>query len=185
MMEPWAKRVRALLDEGIERGLSDSGLAKACRISQPALWQWFKPPKGRKTTKDIMATNAVRAAKYLGTTVEYLFTGTGQRLVSQPVGLDVSMLQSAIVTVRKSLIAFGLEMDSFIVAPFIAYAYRERLKHPREMTAAEYADFDAAIAQRLRGELGHERQEGSVTGGSKKGINKTTPDWKAIGDRRE
>ena len=184
MMEPWAKRVRELLDAGSARGLSDPGLAKACRMSQPALWQWFNAPKGRATTKNITAINAVRAAKYLGTTTEYIVTGIGPRLASQSVELDVSMLQSAIVTVSKALVVFGLEMDAFIVAPFIAYAYRERIKHPRDMSADEYAVFDAAIRQRLRGELGHGR-EGSTTRSGAPGIESPAPNRAATGDRRE
>jgi hypothetical protein len=176
-MEPWAKRVRELLDEGRPLGLNDAGLAKACKAKQPSIWQWFKAPKGRQTTKNLTAINAVRAARYLGTTAEYIVTGQGSRRQSQNTELDLSMLQSAIVSVKKHLRARGLELDVFVAAPMIAYAYRERMKLPRELSQAEYAEFDSAIADRLRGELGHgtdERPAAASSAGGDEEIAATT-----------
>ena len=156
-MEPWAKRIRELLAESGGR-LTEAGIANACKVKQPSVWQWFNPPAGKKTTKNIAAIHALRTAQYLGTTVDYILTGRGAKVASHDVGLDTSMLESAIVSVKEALREFGLELDAFVAAPMMAFAYRERLKHPREMTKNEYAEFDRAIASKLRGELGNEQE---------------------------
>lgn len=174
-MEPWARRIAELLEDGRARGLSEPGLAKACKAAQPSVWQWFNAPKGRKTTKNISAANLIAAAKYLGTTAEWLMTGQGVRSTTDPAAVDWQMLQSAIVTVKEAVQARGLELDAFVAAPMIAFAYEERLRHPRSMSRPQYRAFDAAVAAKLAMELGDERRgEGPVEGSGSRDA-KATP----------
>jgi|SRR5580765_3410197 hypothetical protein len=95
-MEPWAKRLRELLDAGASRGLTDAGLIKAIGVKQPSVWQWFNEPDGKTFTKMIGADLCVRAAAYVGTTAEFLITGKESKLSSQPARLDLSILTAAI-----------------------------------------------------------------------------------------
>lgn len=94
-MEPWAKRLQDLLTAGAARGLSVPGLARAVKAKQPSVWQWFNAPPGKKHTKMITAINAVRAAQYVGTTVEYLFTGRGEA-PSQPARFSEDTMAQAV-----------------------------------------------------------------------------------------
>lgn len=172
-MQPWAKRIKELLDEGRERGLSEAGLTRACKAKQPSIWQWFNPKNG-KTTKNITAVNAVRAAEYLGTTAEYIVTGRGQRRASQDLELDLTTLQESIVAVKKALRVSGLELDAFVASPMLAFAYRERIKLPRDLGKAELVEFDAVISQRLRGELGNDSEKRPIAHSRQIGDDKVT-----------
>lgn len=145
-----------------ERGLTQAQLAHACGIKPPSVSQWFSD--GVKRTTMISGDALVAASKALGASPEWIVTGRGQRDVSQPLELDLEILKSAIVSVKEALRALGLELDAFVSAPMVAFAYRERLRYPRYMDKQGYALFDAEIQSKLRGELGHEPQEGPATG---------------------
>lgn len=76
-MEPWAQRIKQLLEAGRPNGLTQSGLAKACGRQQPSLSQWFNDSESKQATKMIMGDNLLAAAKYLGTTPEWIIYGKG------------------------------------------------------------------------------------------------------------
>jgi transcriptional regulator with XRE-family HTH domain len=86
-MEPWAKRIKELLDAGRSRGLTQSGLAKACGRQQPSLSQWFNDSESKQATKMIMGDNLLAAAKYLGTTPEWIIYGKASPAVPQETAL--------------------------------------------------------------------------------------------------
>lgn len=169
-MMPWAERIQELLRE---RGLTQAQLAAACGIKPPSVSQWFSD--GGKRTVMIGGENLVAASKFLNTTPEWVITGRGQRDSSQPMELDLEILKSAIVSVKESLRAFGLELDAFVTAPMVAFAYRERLRYPRYMDKQGYALFDSMIQDKLRGELGHVAEERPATGRSTGSTEKTSP----------
>lgn len=159
-MSPWAERIQELMRE---RGLTQAQLAHACGIKPPSVSQWFSD--GLKRTTMIAGDSLVAAAKALGASPEWIVTGRGQRDLSQPLELDLEILKSAIVSVKEALKALGLELDAFVAAPMVAFAYRERLRYPRHMDKQGYAIFDAEIQSKLRGELGHDQKEGPAAGG--------------------
>lgn len=172
-MQPWAKRIQELLEEGKAEGLSEAGLARACKAKQPSVWQWFNAKNGQ-TTKNLTAANAVRAAEYLGTTAEYLVTGRGRR---RPLDLelDLTMLQESIDAVQKALRTSGLELDAFVATPMLAFAYRERLKLPRDLSTLQLNEFDTVISHRLRGELGNDTEQRSTTNSRAPSNDKAAP----------
>lgn len=134
----------------------------------------------------ISGDNLVAAAAYLGVTPEWIMTGREVPPLSQsqPLAIDLEILKSAIVSVKEALRDIGLELEAFIAAPMIAYAYSLRIKLPRTMTKDEYKAFDRMVADRLKGELGHVEQGGfSATGGSE-GTDAATPRVKTAGPGR-
>jgi len=180
MIPQWAQRISDLLDTFPEK--SAAGLARACGIKQGSVSGWLG---GGKPTKMISGDNLVAAAAYLETTPEYIMTGRHPARLSesQPVGLDLEMLRSSIVSVKEALRAMGLELDAFLAAPMIAYAYTERVLMPRTMTKAEYRAFDDLITARLKGELGHDVVQGGAAAGSEGSSQAATASRKAAGSR--
>lgn len=180
-MEKWAERIKKLLDEGRSRGLTQTGLAKACGMSQPSVSQWFNDNDSKPATAMIYGHNLLSAAKYLGTTPEWIMSGAGPAVASQPAGLDLSTLEVAIVSVKEAVRRAGLEMDAFVVAPMIAFAYRERLALPARLDPSELKAFDEVVWQKLQGELGNVRRTGLVAKASKRGDEKAAPASKKAG----
>lgn len=82
-MEPWAQRIKQLLEAGRSKGLTQSGLAKACGRQQPSLSQWFNDSESKQATKMIMGDNLLAAAKYLGTTPDWIIYGKGSPSASE------------------------------------------------------------------------------------------------------
>jgi phage repressor protein C with HTH and peptisase S24 domain len=74
-MEPWARRLKDLMDE---QGKTVSGLAKFVRLKQPSVRQWFVPKPGKACTKKISADSLRLAAKYVKSTSDYILTGKGE-----------------------------------------------------------------------------------------------------------
>lgn len=105
--------------------------------------------------------------------------------MSHSVGIDENILSSSIVSVMKALDNRGLEFDAVVAAPIIAFAYRERMELPADLTKAEYALFDRLIEMKLRGDL-HVRQEGdrSATSESKASTDKVTANKPKTWDRK-
>ncbi|HXE07097.1 MAG TPA: hypothetical protein VN612_04320 [Acidobacteriaceae bacterium] len=159
MLPPWAQRIKTLLDA--DPAKSAAGLARACGIKGGSVSGWFG---AGKPTKMISGDNLVSAAAYLGTTAEYIMTGREHVAASQSqaVSMDTEMLKSAIVSVKEALRTLGLELDAFLAAPLIAYAYAERIAMPRVMSKDEYAAFDAMVTAKLQGELGNVGKQGRV-----------------------
>lgn len=112
-MSPWAARIKSLLDAGGERGLSDTALARACGIRQPSVWQWFNDTDGKQATKMISGDNLVAAAKYLGTTAEWIMTGR-HAVVSQSARLDGKKIIDAIKIAMGS--SRGLTAETVVEA---------------------------------------------------------------------
>lgn len=157
MLPPWAQRIEDLLRADPTK--SAAGLARACGIKGGSVSGWFG--KG-KPTKMISGDNLVSAAAYLGTTPEYIMTGRQSAAPSQshPVNMDLEMLKSSIVSVKEALRTLGLELDAFLAAPLIAYAYAERITMPRVMSKEQYRAFDAMVTAKLQGELGNVGKQG-------------------------
>jgi hypothetical protein len=181
MLPPWAQRISDLLAADPQK--TASGLARACGIKPGSVSGWFG---GGKPTKMISGDNLISAAEYLGTTPEYIMTGRNpsQLSQSQPAELDLEMLKSAIVSVKEALRDIGLELEAFIAAPMIAYAYAERIKLPRTMTKTEYRAFDRMVTERLRGELGDVAEGRSVAETGSRGIEEASSNQAKDGHRR-
>lgn len=168
-MEKWAERIKGRLDAGRVRGLTQVGLARACGISQPSVSQWFNPTDSKPATRMIQGDNLIAAARYLGVSPEWIVTGHGPAEASQSVGLDLRTLQTAIVSVKEALRRAELELDAFVAAPLIAFAYRERLALPADMPNSELPAFDDVVWKKLQGELGNAGQERLAPKASKRG----------------
>lgn len=174
-MEKWAERIKGRLDAGRARGLTQIGLAKACGISQPSVSQWFTANESKPATKMIYGDNLIAAARYLGVNPEWIVTGHGPAEASQSVGLDLRTLQTAIVSVKEALRRADLELDAYLAAPMIAFAYRERLALPADMPNSELPAFDDVVWKKLQGELGNAGQTRLVAKASKGGNAKAAP----------
>ena len=159
MLPGWSQRIADVLAASPDK--SPAGLARACGIKGGSVSGWFG--KG-KPTKMISGDNLVSAAAYLGVTPEWIMTGRGSASArqSQPLEIDDEMLKSAIVSVKESLQTLGLELDAFLAAPLISYAYAERVELPRMMSKEEYRAFDAMVTAKLQGELGSVGQQRRV-----------------------
>jgi transcriptional regulator with XRE-family HTH domain len=181
-MEKWAERIKQRLDAGRARGLTQTGLAKACGVAQPSVSQWFNDNDTKPATKMILGDNLIAAARYLGVSPEWIVTGHGQSDASQSVGLDLRTLQTAIVSVKEALRRAELELDAYLAAPMIAFAYRERLALPADLPNSELPAFDDVVWQKLQGELGNARQTGPVAKAGERGHAKAAaPKAKARG----
>jgi|GEM_PF-6817197 len=134
----------------------------------------------------ISGDNLVAAAIYLGTTAEYIMTGRQGETASQSqsLNMDLEMLKSAIVSVKEALHTLGLELDAFLAAPLIAYAYAERITLPRDMSKEEYRKFDAMVTAKLQGELGHGGKQGRIVEKSGRRIEIVTPNKTKTGTRK-
>jgi hypothetical protein len=135
-MEPWAKRLYDLLVIKDNGKVNVTALARAVRASQPTVSQWFKPKKGGEVTKMIEADNAVRAAAYAGTTVEYIFTGRGSKS-SQSARLDEAKLISVLETVESALLKSERTMLPRRKAQIVASMYAGKTDNAAD--AAELA----------------------------------------------
>lgn len=125
-MEKWAERIKTLLDAGKKSGLTQTGLAKACGIAQPTVSQWFNDNDSKPATVMIMADNMVSAARYLGTTAEWIITGKGAaQSQSQPARLDPERLATAIGTVDAVIARARLAPSPLSRAAAIAGLYAE------------------------------------------------------------
>ena len=71
---------------------------------------------------------------------------------SQPVGLDLDILRTALIALREAAEAEEKEIDLYDSAPIIAYAYRERASMPGTPTKAQLREFDESIRLKLRGD---------------------------------
>jgi len=142
-MEKWAERI---LEQMAAKDLNVPGLAKACGRSQPSVWQWFNDSDSKPATKMIMADNAVAAARYLGTTVEYLMTGHGlEQGSSQPVGLDVERLTMLMEEVERA--AAGLvKLSSRSKAAIINALYMDAHVTPEMAAVAARAALNGILA---------------------------------------
>lgn len=108
-MEKWAERIKAAMDANPD--LDTPGLARACGVKPPSIYQWFNDTDSKPATKMIAGDNLVSAAKYVGLTAEEIMTGVPS--ASQPQRLTGEMLASAYRMARQTLRSQGQEPDSF------------------------------------------------------------------------
>jgi len=132
-MEPWAQRLRNLLDAGTSRGLTDAGLIKATGAKQPSVWQWFNEPEGKTFTKMIGADLCVRAAAYVGTSAEFLMTGKEPRSMSHSSRLDVDILTAALEV--------SVDSKGGVNAEKVAKAYELEFERRKRLASAPIASF--------------------------------------------
>lgn len=91
---------------------------------------------------------------------------------SQPVGLDLEILQDALEAVKHAL-ADDYDLDLVEVAPIIAYAYRERTNLPGKLSAARLQKFRLAVRDALREGTGDGRWTGRTAGAGEEGRAKS------------
>lgn len=183
-MEQWAKRIQQRLDELRDSGLTESGLARACKISRASVSGWFG--KGTKVTKMISGDNLVAAADYLLTTPHWIMTGRGGHGVeSQSAGLA----PKKIVSTTKALLTFlrrrdqgaTLDLTDLQDAELFAGVYAEAIALPATPSEDEQTEFAAKVADLIAArEARHERvRSQSVGGDSRKEAGKQVSGAKA------
>lgn len=117
-MQDWAKRIKSRLDAGKADGLSQVGLAKACKKSQPSINQWFNDADSKPATVMIMADNLMAAAKYLGTSPTWIMTGKEdlshlQRLTSSTIAATIKRMKEATGLVEGESISIESDLELF------------------------------------------------------------------------
>lgn len=103
------------------------------------------------------AETLVKLSDRLGMTLDELLRGG--EAPSQVVGINVSMLSEALVSLDKALRKKGLVYDAAYVAPALLLAYRERLKYPQKLDKTALALYDSLVLQQLEGQQGQHEQE--------------------------
>lgn len=166
-MEKWAERIAERMRE---QGKSEADLARAIKLAQPSVFQWFKPNGDKPCTKSIKAESLLGASRFLGLSPEWILTGRGPKELSQYVGLNEHKLAVAIVSVRKAAESAGLVMDEAQDAALIALAYRELSPYPETLTKAQMVDFDGVVRHLLMGGISSEGNERPATGTSQRAI---------------
>lgn len=160
-------------------GLSQASLAEACGWDSASRVGNYEQDKREPSLSDLRLI--AQKVAIGGHTYARIVLGEDAPARSHPVELNLEMLRSAIVSVKKALRKLGLEMDVYDVAPLMAFAYRERMKHPATLDDAEHAVFDRSILGELRGELGDDGQEGRAVGRGAGGTEKAAPVRKKAG----
>lgn len=176
-MEIWAQRIKQLLDEGRSRGLTQTGLARACGRSQPSLSQWFNDSESKPSTQMIMGDNLVAAARYLGTTPEWIMTGETSRATSQPVRLAVSTIAETAKILRKILERRGERLDMERDADLFSEVYALLDKLPSNPSQEATVDFTATVIDLVARRL--ERSNGRDSGRSDRGPSREQAGRKA------
>lgn len=125
-------------------------------------------------------------ARHFRVRMEWITTGKLPKSAteSQPAGLDLEMLKSAIVAVKESLRKAELVFDTYEAAPIIAYAYQERIKLPRDLPKAKLREFDQQVWKHLQGELAHDTGQGRTLERGSKGAEIAAPAAKKVGRRK-
>ncbi|MGE8247305.1 MAG: helix-turn-helix domain-containing protein [Stenotrophomonas maltophilia] len=147
-MEDWAKRIKSLLDE---KGLSQTDLARACGRSQPSLSQWFSDTASKPATKMIMGDNLLAAARFLGTTPEYILTGSASPGVSQSARPEFPKMSSAVLLLRHYLDFAGHPADWISDPDMLEIAYEVVESFGTPVQPENVLDLTKALAKRIRG----------------------------------
>lgn len=103
-MEQWAQRIKDRLDT--TPGLTMSGLAKACGIKPPSLFQWFNSVGDKPSTRMLSGENLVAAAIYTG--LDPVEIMTGRKTAAQPMRLTGDMLAGSYRMARSAVKAAGM-----------------------------------------------------------------------------
>ncbi|NKJ21988.1 helix-turn-helix transcriptional regulator [Dyella sp. SG609] len=142
----------AVLDQLIARsGKSKAALARHLDVSPQAIQNWLKSGGyAREHIKPICLFLDCSADELVG-----LREPAPQvQSESQDSGLDLETLKSALAAVKEAASAMDVVIDDiYKTAPLIAYAYRERLNLPPNLTKEEYKAFDVVTVARLKGEM--------------------------------
>lgn len=157
-MESWAKRIAQLLAEQKHLGKSEAGIARACGIANNSVSQWFGRVKDKPATGSLKAETAIHTAKYLGTTVEWMMLGRGNKEASQDLDFDPEILGQAFVATEKAARSIGVEYDAAQVPELLIYAYKMRpaLKLGRDRKTLD--DFDSMVRKHLELEMGRDHR---------------------------
>lgn len=173
-----ARRVRHALD-GAKRGVQ-AAVASACGITPQAVTGW-------RSTGLVDKGYLVALARLTNRRVDYFLdesvTDEQSASPSQLLDLDADILASAIVALKESAKRSEVELDFFDAAAALAYAYGQRVKHPKKMTKAEYAVFDKEIMEKLSEGMGNEKNRGRTAIGSTEGVSKPSAKAKKAGAR--
>lgn len=155
-MEKWAERIAERMKE---RGVTDAALSAAIKVSQPAVFQWFRSYSGKPTTKMITAENLLAVARYLDLSPEWILHGRGPREVRGKVStLPEAELRPELVAARQDNDVDALRFAvSALVSTMISHrpaealAFAEALKsatpakwHRQGYTAILLAELDRA-----------------------------------------
>lgn len=155
-----------MLDEGRSRGLTQTGLAKACGRSQPSLSQWFNDSESKPATQMILGDNLVAAARYLGTTPEWIMTGSESRRnegqASQSVRLSASTIAETAKILRTVFERHGVDFDPVEDADLFAEVYTLLDKMPSNPSQGATVGFTATVIDLVAKRL--ERGDGRGTG---------------------
>lgn len=145
-MEIWARRIKDLLDANPR--LTQRGLADACRVRQPSISQWFNTGESQKpATKMLSGDNLVAAARYLGSTPEYIMTGRSP--ASHAMGIDSRILANA-NTVLQQVRAIRREpVPEDINADALAIAYQAVAEEVASSAEFSTLDLITKLADRL------------------------------------
>ena len=150
-MEAWAQRILDLLQKGRAEGRSQKALAQACGLSQPSVSQWFSDSGNKPATQMIMGDNLVAAARYLGTTPEYIMTGIAPDSSSHQMGLDPEILSAAIKLVRLTFTILGVDHDPESDGVPTALAYRYLIsRQERSVSGDVLIDFSQYLKRRMQ-----------------------------------
>lgn len=139
-------RLRQLIGEVAEG--NQAAFAKMVGKSRAYVGFWLADP-AKPHAKQISHTEARALEARFSKAAGWLDTD------SQSAGLDLGILQVALVALKEAAAAEELEIDLFESAPIIAFAYRERLGMRSKPTKAQLRDFDKRIREQLRGDEGH------------------------------
>lgn len=144
-MEKWAQRIKDALDA--DPRLSQTGLAAACNAKQPSISQWFNDDDNDKPpTKMLSGGNLVAAARYIGTTAEFIMTGRDPQ--SQPVGIDPDILRNANTLLQKIAVIRRTAPVPDINADALAVAYTVVSEASRDLADDNVFDFMSRFAER-------------------------------------
>jgi transposase-like protein len=162
------------------KGVSKAAVARHFGIKGPSVYDWIDHGRvGKQHLSGLVDYfSDVVGPEHWGLD----FQGAAEP--SQPAGLDLEMLKSAIVAVKESLRKAELELDAFVAAPVIAFAYQERIKLPRDLPKAKLREFDRQIWEQLQGELAHDAGQGRNAERGQESAEIPAPRAKKTGGRK-
>lgn len=180
LKEARRRKLAALMDAS-----SKTALGKKLDMNPDYLWQMAKGTgKSARGVSDETARKIEAALEKPPHWLEWEGDEPPLSPPSQPAGLDLEMLRSAIVAVKESLRKADLVFDTYEAAPIIAFAYQERIKLPRELPKAKLREFDQHVWHHLQGELAHDAGQGrTVERGAEGATNPAASATKARGRR--
>jgi transcriptional regulator with XRE-family HTH domain len=143
-MSSWGNRIKVGLQKP---GLSQAGLARACKVSGPTVSEWVNDG-----IQMLAGDNLVAAAKYLRCSAEWIMTGHGAGPQSQSVGLDPERLASSVTLGRLAHDLLDIEFDAETDADTVALAYEwMQARDQRAATADNVVEFSKFMKRQAQG----------------------------------